>query len=111
MAFRASLQMSSDRQIQTPKQLYEWASENINGITFNFAAHEDMSVNANELIRRFRHAVPVRGIRNFHTYLPQTNDTVSFKLYSLAKNETNINVLEYYNRNFCPAPIEGFTTR
>ena len=53
LAARASLQLPSDQQIQTPLQLYSWAQQNIEGISFYYASQEDIAVNTKMLNRRF----------------------------------------------------------
>ena len=41
LAARASLQRPYDKQIMTPRQLYEWASENISAMTFTYCTKDD----------------------------------------------------------------------
>ncbi len=48
---------------------------------------------------------------NNNISFPQTDSTASFKHQSLGEKGTFINISEDFNRNFCPAPIEGLKRR
>ena len=81
LAARASLQQpydDYDHQIMTPRQLYEWASENISTIVFTYCTTDDYRKAETFLEHRFQHSRTIPGIQKFHCFISFQKD----KLYS-----------------------------
>ena len=62
LASRASLQRPYDQQIMTPHQLFEWASNNIQGIVFQYCSCSEYEEVKN---LAFRHPAPYQERANF----------------------------------------------
>ena len=56
LAARASLQRPYERQIMTPLQLFEWASENIPGVVFRYCSTEEYEEVKHHLEKRFENS-------------------------------------------------------
>lgn len=80
-AARASLILPSDKQIQTPTQLYEWAKSKLSGINVAYVSAIEISTTKKNLQNRFNAAPPITGIRSFHAVIPQQKCIV-FKYFS-----------------------------
>ena len=82
LAAKAILQRPFEEQIQTPLQLYEWASSNLPGIFFVYCTTEEYSSEAKNLEERFEHCRTVPGTRQFHCFVPQSSESLLTKRYS-----------------------------
>ena len=96
LAARASLQRPYGQQIMTPRQLFQWASENIPATSFNFCTTEDHKSEEQLLEERFQQSRTIPGTRKLHSFVPLTKATVSTKAYSLstASKEERVSILE-----------------
>ena len=63
LAARASLQRPYNNQIMTPRQLYEWAVDNIQSVHFEYSSMEDYREEAEHLEQRFLVSRTVTGTR------------------------------------------------
>ncbi len=79
---RASLQATLQDQILTPQQMYNWASKNIPGIHFFFAAKEDIEAHRSCLADRFESVQTVPGTRSHHRFVPLDENTL--KIFRLS---------------------------
>ena len=60
-ALRVNLQRPLDRQITTPRKLFEWAQENIAGINVKFCSQTDILQHEASLSKRQQNAVTITG--------------------------------------------------
>lgn len=105
-AARASLILPSDKQIQTPIQLYEWAKSKLSGINVAFVSATEISATKTKLQNRFNAAPPVPGIRSFHTVIPQKNCIV-FKYFSSCEDDAySCNVIFKDVKTSSEKPVE-----
>ena len=83
MATRASLQRPYDDQILTSVQLFEYCREHIHGIDFIFISEEDMEPVRIAMSQLYQIAEkPIPGTRNFHHFLPSSDNTICIKRVS-----------------------------
>lgn len=84
LATRASLQGTI---IQTPRDLYDWASSNCQ-LNVEFVTAEECKEEKRTLESRFASALPISGIRGFHSAIPSSDDTVTMKTISLGSGSS-----------------------
>ena len=70
----------------TPFQLYQWASSNISGVSFDYAPVEEYESEKENLEARFENSQTIPGTRRLHCFIPQSPDTVLTKRYSASNN-------------------------
>ena len=71
LAAHASLQRAKEKQILTPRQLYEFASEEeIPGITSFYVSSDDIQRNRPFLENRFSLGKTIPGTRSYHCFVP-----------------------------------------
>lgn len=80
LAAQASLRMVYNEQIMTPRQLYDWAKENITNISFIYSTKEDYEHEKTLMKTRLEEAKTVKGTQQFHHYKPKNATTVLVKL-------------------------------
>lgn len=85
LATLASLRMVYNNQIMTPRQLYDWAKDNIANIYFLYSTTEAHEAEAKILKDRFKAAKTIRGTQQFHNYRPMNETRVSVKNYSFSE--------------------------
>jgi len=78
---RAGLVLPLEKQIQIPKQLFDWAKSNLTGLNLVYVAEEEVASTRKALHKRFNAATAVPGIRSFHAVVPEKNRVI-FKLTS-----------------------------
>ena len=61
LAARASLQRPYDQQITTPRQLFEWAVENIPAVVFKYCTLDDYKKEQVLLEERFQQSCTISG--------------------------------------------------
>ena len=69
LAARASLQRVKNP-IQTPKELFEWATESLPNVSLKFVKNEEYNEAEKKLEVRFQMAVAVKGTLGYHCILP-----------------------------------------
>lgn len=111
LAARASLQLPPKDQIQTVVQFFEWSKKNIEGINIEFAKKNEVEAHRLKMDRRFKFAIPVTGIRGFHSSIPTQNGHVEMKLHSFEDHGTVFDVAEQYNWAKRQPPSEPISTR
>ena len=68
----------------TPFQLFQWASESIPTVTFNFCSTEEYENEKAHLEQRFQKSKTIPGTRSLHSFVPTSKDTILTKRYSLS---------------------------
>ena len=96
LAARASLQRPYDQQIMTPRQLFEWASENIKTTVFKYCSLDEYKRQEIFLKDRFEQSRTIPGTRKLHCFIPLTRSMVSTKVYSFSTicKEERVTVIE-----------------
>ena len=84
LAARASLQASVSGHILTPEDLFNFATENIKGITFVYVTCEEISVHEQSLIPRFETIKTIVGTRSHHRFVPVNKEELL--LYRLSED-------------------------
>ena len=92
LAACASLQRPYSDQIMTPRQLFEWCSQNIQKIQFNYVTVEDYKVEKTLLSERFNQCQSIPGTRSFHAYIPLSTSTTMLKVQTFSGSERSIKV-------------------
>ena len=82
LAAKASLQRPYDQQIMTPRQLYDWASENIKTTFFGYCTQEEYETELMALQERFDKTRTIPGTRKMHSFIPKSMETVETRQYS-----------------------------
>ena len=67
----------------TPRQLFEWAVENIPTVAFNYCSSEEYKSEEQLLEERFLQSLTIPGTRKLHSFVPLAKATISMKVYSL----------------------------
>ena len=81
LAARVSLQRSYDKQIMTPHQLYEWASENISAVNFAYCTKDDYRQQEMFLHDRFQLSRTIPGTQKLHCFIPLTQNKLLTKVF------------------------------
>lgn len=82
LAARASLQRPYHNQIQTPRDLFEWAVDNISKVDFVYSTQEDYAASEMFLKIRFENALTIKGTQQFHAFIPDTTSKLVVKHFS-----------------------------
>lgn len=82
LAARASLQRPYHNQIQTPRDLFEWAVDNITKVDFAYSTQEDYAASEMFLKSRFEEALTIKGTQQFHAFIPNTTSKLLVKHFS-----------------------------
>ena len=82
LAAQASLQRPYDQQIMTPLQLFEWASNNIQGTVFKYCSCAEYDEVTEQSEIRFQTCRTIPGTRKLHSFVPVSYDTVQVRAFS-----------------------------
>ncbi len=96
LAARASLQRPYNEQIMTPRQLYDFAVENISAVHFQFCTKEDWEAESEELEERFQKAQTVQGTQKLHAFVPLSHYARSKDLLKKCRQKTGTS--DYWRR-------------
>ena len=66
----------------TPRQLFEWAVDNIPAVTFQYLTEDDYKSEQVLLEQRFEQSRTIPGTRKLHCFVPLSRHKVSTKAYS-----------------------------
>ena len=91
LAARASLQRRYDQQIMTPHQLFEWASDNIPAVSFEYCRTDDYKREQAYLEEQFQRSRMIPGTRKLHSFVLISKDRVRIRAFSsssISKEET-----------------------
>ena len=95
LATKASLQRTLDCQIQTPHQLYEWAQDNIAGVTTIFCPKGDIAESETFLKARLEKSFTVAGTQKLHAfYSIHGRHQLEVKRYSNSGESRTVNVVK-----------------
>lgn len=84
LAARTSLQRPYENQIMTPFQLFQWASESIPSVTFNYCSAEEYEAEKSHLEMRFQKSKTIPGTCSLHSFVPTSKDTLQTRRYSMS---------------------------
>ena len=90
---RASLQRVKNP-IQTPKELFEWATESLPNVSLKFVKNYEYNEAEKKLEVRFQITVTVKGTLGYHCILPITKKKVKAKHFSLQDQATLVAVMK-----------------
>ena len=109
LAARASLQRPYDQQIMTPRQLFDWASENVPATVFQYCSIDDYREEAIFLEERFEQARTIPGTRRLHSFIPVSKTVIETKEYSSSSfsKEERVTIR---GDELSPEEITGFIT-
>ena len=93
LAARASLQKVQSP-IQTPLELFNWATESLFHINCNYLKKEEYSVEEQKLEKRFQSAKTVTGTLSFHSMIPVTISTLHARPFSLYDKPSIVKVMK-----------------
>lgn len=82
LAARASLQRPYEDQIQTPRQLFEWAVKTFTNIDFVYSSQEEYAESDLFLKSRFDQALTIKGTQQYHAFIPMSTSKVLVKIFS-----------------------------
>ena len=66
----------------TPRQLFEWASDNIPAVSFEYCSTEDYKREQAYLEERFQRSRTIPGTRKLHSFVPISKDRVRTRVFS-----------------------------
>ena len=93
LAARGSVQRTTNP-IQTPKELFEWATKALNNISLQFVANEDYIKEDIKLETRFKMALTVKRTFKYHCMIPITEKKATAKHFSLQKHSAVVKVMK-----------------
>lgn len=91
LAARASLQKAT---IQTPRQLFEWATTALPNISLQFVENEEYIKEEKKLKTRFDKAITIKGTLAYHCMIPITQKTAKAKHFSLQEQFKQVRVMK-----------------
>lgn len=94
LAVKASLQKPYNDQIMTPRQLFVWAKENIRSINFEYIPKSAHVIENEEMQERFKLCKRIPGTRKFHAFIPESETTLTAKLFSRAASGVKATVIK-----------------
>lgn len=68
----------------TPRQLFEWASNNIQGIFFQYCSCAEYEEVKGHLEARFQPSRTIPGTRKYHSFIPVSQESVQVRSFSRA---------------------------
>lgn len=93
LAARTSLQRVNNP-IQTPKELFEWATESLPNLSFEYVENEEYSKAEKKLETRFQMALTVKGILTYHSIIPISDKKAKAKHFSLQDTSFEVPVMK-----------------
>ncbi|CAH2100534.1 unnamed protein product [Euphydryas editha] len=88
-ASRTSLQLPPDQQILTPKQLFEWASQNLTKMNIRFSTIEVYNSMKEKLEDQFTNAKTIPATQKIHKISPLEDCMVQVKMFSSSEKYLN----------------------
>ena len=110
LAARASLQRPYNQQIMTPRQLYNWAHDNIPAIFFHYCSIEEYKAEEQFLQDRFARACTIAGTRKPHFFIPSSESTLLTKQYSNSPSYREVKIIAEVSGHHTLESINGFIT-
>ena len=72
----------------TPHQLFEWASENIPSIPFEYCSLRDYEIEERSFQERFARSRTIPGTRKYHSFVPISKNKIRMKVFSASSTST-----------------------
>lgn len=82
MARRFSLGRDGNNPINSATELYNWAKSAVTNIIFTFVSNDEYEAHKNIMFMRFNKFNSIKGVREIHCVIPDTNNTIITKNYS-----------------------------
>lgn len=86
LASRASLQRPDDQQITTPFQLFQWAEQYFENISFEFCSKSEYEKEESALKKRFEKAATIKGTRLYHSFIPLDSNSIACREISCSED-------------------------
>lgn len=109
LAARASLQRPYDEQIMTPRQLFDWACNNIPSVAFEYCSSEEYERQQIFLEDRFQRARTIPGTRKLHSFVPVSREKLRTRYFSSSTTFKDVSVSIRENE-LSLEEISGFVT-
>ena len=93
----------------TPRQLFDWACENVPAVYFRYCSDEDYERERSSLERRFQLSWTIPSTRKLHSFVPISNSTLKVRLYS-APDASRKKKVTLAKNDIPPESIAGFVT-
>ena len=87
---RASLQATTEGQIRSALELFNWCDHNIKNIKFFYVTQEDVDANRDFLQQRFTSAHTIPGTRDNHSFIPLS--TIEIRVSRVSQDDTHFTV-------------------
>lgn len=108
LAAKASLQRPYNDQIMTPRQLFDFGKENIEGIFFLYSSTEEWLNEKTLLKERFDTASTIPGTQKLHSFVPISLSELQVKFVSNITDFQTVRVVKQTSLLF--EDIKGFVT-
>ena len=92
LAAKASLQRPYSEQIMTARQLFQFAADNISGISFTYCTTQDWEEEDKFLQERFLKARTIEGTQKLHSFIPISPTELMVKTYSRSGKTKEVKV-------------------
>lgn len=110
LAAKASLQRPYDKQIMTPRQLYEFGRSELKAISFCYATIEEHESEAHFLKDRFVTARTIAGTHGLHSFRPVSREKLEVRAFSSSPTMREEQVSLYTEVNVPFPTIRGYVT-
>ena len=112
LAAKASLQRPYDQQIMTPRQLFDWAVDNIPAMAFKYLNMDDYKNEQILLEQRIKQSCTISGTHKLHCFIPLSRNKVFLlkKVYS-SSAISKIERVTVQKGDLVFEEIKGFVTR
>lgn len=92
MASRVSLQRVYTNQIQTAKELFDWAKSTDSAINVHLCTQKEHDQTARKL--KYNNVKTIAGTQSFHCFIPLDNKSLKLKRYSFSEQSVNVNLVD-----------------
>lgn len=95
----------------TPRQLYQWAKEDISAINFQYCTSEEHDSEEKLLHLRFSQAHPIPGTQKLHSFVPLSKSKVLTKLQAYSSDtQSKEEIVTRLGNELDFSDIKGFVT-
>lgn len=84
VAFRATIQKSTEQQMTNAKELYEFLAVRMKNVTFDLVDEAEHKIHKREQQTVFAKCKPIPGCRSYHAFLPDDEKLMNCKHHSLS---------------------------
>ena len=106
----ASLQRAYHSQIMTPRQLFDWAVENIERVHFKYCTSDDYRQEEIFLEERLKISRTIPGTQKLHCFIPLSNAKILTKIFSNSSVAKEERVTRLSKTEIAIDEIKGFVT-